>query len=198
MGQKVDKLFDTIQIYINRLPNDKEDINLYKLLTLDISPCLQNKIIDAYINHFNSDNIKLEKKFSTLKNLIENNYLEITEYVLSISLLDVRSNILTLFKIIISEYYEIVFNFRKGFFKRTNKKWNTSYQKTFSKVKYFSSYEKISNNTRLEDSLNFIGENLLPDKLLVEIDCLKAKDDKDKDFIKNYNIDDYEDYYDKM
>ena len=172
MGKKVDKLFDTIQIYINRLPTDKEDINLYKLLTLDISPCLQNKIIDAYINHFSSENIKREKKISTLNNLMENNYLEITEYVLSISLLDVRLKILSLFKIIISDYYDIV-------------------------LKYFGSYDKISNTIRIENSLSFIGENLLPDKLLVEIDCIKSKDDKDKDFIQNYNIDDYEDYFDK-
>jgi hypothetical protein len=63
MSDKVDKLFDTIQIYINKLPiDDNETINLYKLLALDISPCLQKKIIQVYINHFLSANIPLQKK----------------------------------------------------------------------------------------------------------------------------------------
>ena len=173
MGQKVDKLFDTIQIYINKLIIDYESINLYKLLTLDISPCLQNKIIKVYINHFESNNISEEKKIDTLKNLLENDYIEITEYALSISLLDVRLEILKLFKIIISNYYNI---FLEKFSTGPN--------------------EKKINKTRLENVLNFIGDNLLPDKLLVEIDCLESKDDKFKDTIQNFNIDDYQDYLD--
>ena len=44
----LDKLFDTIQLYINKLPIEaNETINLYRLLTLDISPCLQKKIIQV-------------------------------------------------------------------------------------------------------------------------------------------------------
>ena len=156
MGKKVEKLFDTIQIYINKLETDK-DINLYKLLTLDISPCLQNKIIQVYINHFTSE-ISINKKKTTLKNLLENNYIEITEYALSISLLDVRIQILSLLKIILTDYDDIL-------------------------------NEYFQNNKRRGAFYSFIGENLLPDKLLVEIDCIKAKDDKDQDLIQNYDID---------
>ena len=161
MGKKVDKLFDTIQIYINKLDTDK-DINLYKLLCLDISPCLQNKIIQVYINHFTFE-IPKNKKKTTLKNLLENNYIEITEYALSISLLDVRIQLLSLFKIILTDYDDIL-------------------------------NEYFQNNKRRGAFYGFIGENLLPDKLLVEIDCLKAKDDKDQDLIQNLDIDN-DDYF---
>ena len=173
MGQKVDKLFDTIQIYINKLIIDNESINLYKLLTLDISPCLQNKIIKVYIKHFESENISKEKIINTLNNLLENDYIEITEYALSISLLDVRLEILKLFKIITSDYYDIF----------------------LEKCSTVTNEKKINKN-RLENVLNFIGDNLLPDKLLVEIDCLQSKDDKFKDTIQNFNIDDYQNYFD--
>ena len=174
MSDKVDKLFDTIQIYINKLPiDDNETINLYKLLALDISPCLQKKIIQVYINHFLSANIPLQKKKDTLKNLLENDYIEITEYSLSISLLDVRIHILSLFKIIISEYYDDL-------------------------SKYFSKGNNERNpNIRFDNIFNFISENLLLDKLLVEIDCVKSKDDKDKDSVENYDIDkNYDDFFD--
>ena len=175
MGKKVDKLFDTIQIYINKLDSDKETINLYKLLSLDISPCLQRKIIQVYIEHFNSENIPKDKKITTIKNLLNNDYIEITEYSLSISLLDVRIQILSLFKIIISDYYSHLIEY---FTIKANDKLSNSIN---------------SNNKRIENIFNFIGNNLLPNKLLVEIDCIKPKDDKDKDSKQNYYIDNYDD-----
>jgi len=103
MNIKVDKLFDTIQIYINKLETD-ETINLYKFLSLDISPCLQNKIIQVYINHFESQNVSQNIKKSTINKLLKNDFIEITEYVLSISLLDIRIQVLKLFKIILTNY----------------------------------------------------------------------------------------------
>ena len=154
MSDKVDKLFDTIQIYINKLETDKT-INLYKLLTLDLSPCLQKKIIQVYINHFGSQNVTVDKKKSTATNLLDNDYIEITEYVLSISLLDVRIQILSLFKIIISDYYE-------------------DFTLHFS----ISINEKNLIDIRFANIINFIAENLLPDKLQVEIDLVQSKDDK--------------------
>ena len=163
MGDKFNKLFDIIQLYIDKLDIDNESINLYKLLTLDISPCLQGKIIQTYIQHFSSESISQEKKENTVKNLLKNDYIEITEYALSISLLDIRIQILKLFKIIISTYYQI-----------------------------FTSSLK---SNKIENALNYMGDNLLPNKLLVEIDCLKSKDDKDKESIQNYNIDDNENLY---
>ena len=170
MSDKVDKLFDTIQIYINKLDTDKT-INLYKLLTLDLSPCLQKKIIQVYINHFESQNVTADKKKSTATNLLDNDYIEITEYVLSISLLDVRIQILSLFKIIISDYYE-----------------------DFTLHFAISINEKNLINIRFADIINFIADNLLPDKLQVEIDLVQSKDDKYTDTMKNISLDnnDYE------
>ena len=160
MGDKINKLFDIIQIYIDKLEIDDESINIYKLLILDISPCLQKEIIQVYIKHFSNNEISQEKKKNTVNNLLKNDYIEITEYALSISLLDIRIQILKLFKVIISDYNEIFMD----------------------KIK--------ASNINLEDVLNFIRDNLLPNKLLVETDCLKSKDDKDKESIKNYYIDD--------
>ena len=153
MNEKVDKLFDTIQIYINKLDPEKETINLYKFLTLDISPCLQKKIIQVYISHFSLSRSDGVNQLKTLNNLLENGYIEITEYALSISLLDVRITILTLFKLILSKF------------------WDT----------FFAYVSVHPNNIRLLDIYNFIGENLLPDKLMVEIDKRESKDDKYKE-----------------
>ena len=170
MSDKVDKLFDTIQIYINKLDTDKT-INLYKLLSLDLSPCLQKKITQVYINHFESQNVTADKKKSTAKNLLDNNYIEITEYVLSISLLDIRIQILYLFKIIISDYYQF-----------------------FSDQFSISINEKNMIAIRFADIINFISENLLPDKLHVEIDIVQSKDDKYTESLQNIFLDNDDEY----
>ena len=47
MNIKISKLFETIQLYMNSLSSDSETSNLFKLLTLDLSPCLQLKIIQV-------------------------------------------------------------------------------------------------------------------------------------------------------
>ena len=159
MNIKTEKLFEIIQLYINKIENDDDTVNLYKLLLLDLSPCLQIKIIQVFINYFNCENISNDKKEKTLSNLLNNNYFEITEYVLSISLLDVRIQILKLLKNIFQIYrYKI-----KSFLKKS--------QKVQSQLIF-----------------NYIGANLLPDQLLVEIDNdKKYKDDKDYDSYKNKN-----------
>ena len=104
MNIKVGKLFETIQLYVNNLSNESDTINLFKLLSLDLSPCLQKKIILTYQNFFNNHKISEIIKTQALDNLINNNFFEIFEYVLSISLLDVRIELLELFRIISIEY----------------------------------------------------------------------------------------------
>ena len=108
MSVKVDKLFDIIQIYIDKLDQDEESVYLFKLLTLDLSPCLQNKIIGVYISHFLNNKISNDVKSYTIKNLMDNNFCDIFEYVLSISLIDVRISLLTLLDIIITQYKNII------------------------------------------------------------------------------------------
>ena len=46
MNTKISKLFEIIQLYLDKLTHeDEDDINLFKLLCLDFSPCIQQKII---------------------------------------------------------------------------------------------------------------------------------------------------------
>ena len=100
MNTKVGKLFETIQLYVNKLSNEPDTINLFKLLSLDLSPCLQKKIIMVYQYFFNNHKISEDIKDKAFENLLKNQFFEIFEYVLSISLLDVRIEIIELLRII--------------------------------------------------------------------------------------------------
>ena len=104
MNSKVGKLFETIQFYVDYLSNESDTIYLFKLLTLDLSPCLQKKIIITYKNLFKNHKIEKANKDKALHNLIKNNFIEIFEYVLSVSLLDVRIQLIELLNIISIDY----------------------------------------------------------------------------------------------
>ena len=108
MNEKTGKLFDIIQLYIDKLDPDEEEINLFKLLSLDLSPCLQKKIILAYNSHFANTSISKEVKIKTVKNLVNNNFFDIFEYVLSISLLDIRNELLNLLATLIKDYNSVL------------------------------------------------------------------------------------------
>ena len=149
MNDKVGKLFDIIQIYVDKLYPDVDDVNLYRLLSLDISPCLQKKIINVYISHFKCENVSDKKKLNCFNYLLKNNYVEITEYAHSISLLDVRIELLKLFILFLKNYYDAL-------------------------MEYLS-----NNGLKFVKILKFIAENVLPDKLFVELDEKRSKDDKD-------------------
>ena len=143
MRSKVKNIFEVIQLYIDKLSEEDETIILYKLLVLDLSPCLQKKIIQVYLSHFQNDKIKEENKKKNFDNLLKNNFIEISEYIICTSLFDVRVEMLKLIKIIIDN-------------------------KELSEV-----LTKYLNNMRGEEGLNnlhhFIADNLYPDKLNVEI-----------------------------
>ena len=106
MNSKVGKLFETIQFYVNYLSNESDTILLFKLLSMDLSPCLQKKIIMTYINFFKNHKIEDTNKEKALDKLIRNNFFEIFEYVLSVSLLDVRIQLIELLDIISIELKE--------------------------------------------------------------------------------------------
>ena len=143
VNSKVKNIFEIIKLHIDKLTDGEETAKLYKMLSLDISPCMQKKIIQTYIIHFKNDKIEIDRKKKTLDSLLKNNFLEISEYVLCISLLDVRIEMLKLFKVITDN-------------------------KDLSEI-----YTKYIANMRGEDGLknlnNFIGDNILPDRLTVEI-----------------------------
>ena len=104
MNEKTHKLFDNVQLYINKFWDKDETTNLFKLLNLDLSPCIQNKIIQVYINFFNDKNISEKAKEFTFDNLIKSNFFHTTEYLFSISLSDVHLSILKLYQILFQSY----------------------------------------------------------------------------------------------
>ena len=108
MVKKIEKLFDIIQLYMDKIDTSDEDVNLFKLLSLDLSPCLQKKIIKAYILHFSNNTVPKEVKLKTIHNLIDNNFYDIFEYVLSISLLDIRIVLFNLLDVLLKDYSKII------------------------------------------------------------------------------------------
>jgi len=100
MHEIIDDLFKILQIYVDKFCYEKQTINLFQLLSLDLSPCLQKKIFQIYFNYFDNKKIDLNIKLKSFDILIKNGFIEIIEYVYSISLLDIRFEILSFFKII--------------------------------------------------------------------------------------------------
>ena len=104
MEDKVSEFFNVLQYYFYYEDNDNIIDEIFKILSLDLSPCLQKKIISLYINFFNNREIKENKKEKIMSQLLNNRYFEIIEYVLKISLLDVRVEIFNLFNILLTKY----------------------------------------------------------------------------------------------
>ena len=146
MNYKVGKLFEIIQLYIDEVNEQNQVEDIFKLLSLDLSPCLQKKIINLYISHFNNNNVSDERKEKTLNNLLKNKYIELSEYVLKISLLDIRIEIFKLFNFFMTKYK--------------------------AKIQ-----EHLKNNSKdISQIICFYGFNILPDKLILEIDSGKAQE----------------------
>ena len=103
MDKKIDKFFKLIQLYIEKMNNKEEIIDLFKMLLMDLAPCMQKKIISLFYNYFSKEKINITEKKKVLDNLLKNNMIEIIEYVLDISYLDVRIEILRLFKLILDD-----------------------------------------------------------------------------------------------
>ena len=170
MEKKVENLFNIIQLFIDKLINiktkennqntnsGKKINNLYQLLCLDHSPCLQKKIIQVYINHFNNsdENVSKDDKLETLKNLFRNDFIEITEYVLSISLIDIRHQILNLFITILNNFFETFISYYHG---------------------------NNFNNSRLKNIMYFIGNNPLPKDTKINLE-----ENKDDNYISKNNL----------
>ena len=122
-------------------------MNLYQLLSLDISPCLQKSIIQIYINHFKANDSIVKKKYKilTLNDLFKNDFIEITEYVLSISFIDIRVKLIDLLTIMMDNYFDNFLDF----------------------------YE----SKRLKNFLQFIGENVCQTDLKINLESNLTKDD---------------------
>ena len=142
MHERIKDLFHIIQIYINKYCANEDSILLFKLLSLDLSSCLQEKIIEIYLNYFSDDKIDIKQKIKSFTFLVNNNFIELIEYVFSISLFDIKLKILSLFKI----YFG-----------------NNAYTEILKM--HLNNDEKILNNFYL-----FISENLLSEQIYVKVE----------------------------
>ena len=150
MNAKVGKLFQIIQLYIDKVIEDNQIGNIFKLLALDLSPCLQKKILNLYISHFSNNKISQENKEKTLDNLLKNKYIELSEYALKVSLLDIRIDIFKLFNLLIGTY-----------------------------LSKFREYLKI-NSIEISQMLYYYEYNILPDKLIIEYNNSKDLDSSER------------------
>ena len=111
---KISSLLSLIQ-YVLKKEKDESNIELLKMLSLDLSPCLQKAIIMLYINHFSDQTIPAQDKIFTLTQLLSQKNLEVCLYVLSSSLLDVRCKLIILIKILLQDYSEeLIIYFKKN------------------------------------------------------------------------------------
>ena len=141
MNKKIDIFFKIIELYVDKLDYREEIIDIFKMLLMDLSPCLQKKIISLFYNFFANDKIQIFERKTLLDTLLKNNMLEIMEYVLDISFLDVRIEILKLFKLILDN---------QGLAEACSKYINI--MKGENGIKYVH---------------NFFADNSIPDKIII-------------------------------
>ena len=134
-------LFNIILLFINKLYDEEENANLFKLLSMDLSPCMQKKIIDLYISHFENEKLPINNRIISFELLLKNNFCKIIEYIFSISLIDVKIEIIKLIKLIMEN-------------KDLKEKLDIYYNKTLK--------------TGLDNFDMFISENLLLNQLFIE------------------------------
>lgn len=111
----IELILDIIQLIVDNHDPDKIDeaTTLLKLLSLDISPCLQRSILKVLINFFTSTKVSNESKRKTLSKIISNNLLDTILYMMSISLIDVRCECLKLFKEMSVDYLKDIISKNK-------------------------------------------------------------------------------------
>ena len=137
---RITKLFNIILLYINNSMEDKIFKDLFKILALDLSPCLQNQIILLYISHLSDKKVNSKIKKKTVNNLLKSKFVEICEYIVKISLLDTRILIFKLFNIIVIDYKDIIYTYLK------------------------------QNSINISEIVQFFCFNILPTKTIIEID----------------------------
>ena len=97
--------------YLDKYKNIRlEFVNIFKMLSLDISPCLQTLIIKLLKDYF-SNFQNIEKKKKILEFFLSNQCIELILYVSSISLLNVQSEIIDLIQCWMVYYYDIINNY---------------------------------------------------------------------------------------
>ena len=101
---RVKNLFEVIQIVIDSGIFFEQ---LFKLLTLDLSQCMKKSILLVIINYLLNKKIDDLTRFRNLELLFLNNCIEISLFVLSTNLYDIRCEVIQLLCIITNEYSNI-------------------------------------------------------------------------------------------
>ena len=96
MEKKLSYLREILQLVITSLDSANNVISLYKLLTLDLSPCLTKFILNVFSKALNDKNCGTEWKKSFMQELINNKYDVIAINTFIHSLPDVRYDLLKL------------------------------------------------------------------------------------------------------
>ena len=97
---------------IDNSTRDDDAFTLFKILSLDLTPCLQKSIINIFINYFSSKRIHEDRKKRQLTFLIQNNFIDILIYMYSVALIDIRCDCsillkeITYYKDIVGKAYE--------------------------------------------------------------------------------------------
>ncbi len=98
MQEKIESLINIIQLKIDHSTRDEEAIALFKLLSLDLTPCLQKKILNVFTQFISNRKITEESKRKQLESFLKNNFIDVILYMYSISVIDVRCECLVLLK----------------------------------------------------------------------------------------------------
>ena len=170
MNLKLGKLYDIIQLYIEKTEPEKDQINLYSILSLDLSSCMKKKVIQFYILYFINDKINNKSKEKNLNNLLANNYFEITEYIISVSLLDVRIDVLKLLHIISLKYKEKVTEFIKKSSLNHNQIFTYIGENILSKGIRINPVEDENNQDSQRKSSNYYKNALYKDNLFGKVE----------------------------
>ena len=165
MNAKIEKLMCIVQKMIDQGEYSQIDVNLFKLLCFDLSPCLQKYIILIYYRHFTNDRISDERKNKTLFYLLGANCLEIALFVLSVSVMDVRIEAFKLIILIFTKFFRVV----QGYFQKPDNK-----QQQFTEK--FKAYMK------------FLAENALPRFLFVDFGMNEAERKTFKKLMKRVSL----------
>jgi len=98
-----------VKLTISYNENIEDFKHLILLFSLDISPCLQKIVLDILYSYFTDKSKRIENKKKILFFLVNNNFLDILQYVYNLALVDVKSDLIKFFKELSTQQYsEIV------------------------------------------------------------------------------------------
>ena len=186
MNIRLEELFKIIQIYVDSYFRETQTLNLFQLLALDLSPCLQKKIIQVYINYFNNKKIENRIKEKSLEILIKNYFIELIEYAFSISLFDVKLEILFLFKIILDNpKLKPIFQKYKGIEYNGMNKFYIFIADNLLPNQLYVKVSNNSNNNIINDSSEIKNEDIIKKN---SMNSIKDKDNTKKELISINNF----------